>query len=58
MKKKILFFNVKHSQLILFWQVSFYFMTFDPNNWGLIGRIAFVFIFMLLFVYGLKNIDG
>ena len=56
MKKEILFLIVTFTLIYL--AVSFIFMTFDPRNWHLIGRIAFVLSFMLLSFTGLKNIDG
>lgn len=55
MKKEILFLIVLFTLIYL--AVSFIFMTFDPNNWHLIGRIAFVLSFISLSFMGLKNID-
>jgi len=55
MKKEILFLIVTFTLIYL--ALSFIFMTFDPVNWGLIGRIAFVLNFIWVSSMGLKNID-
>ena len=56
MKKEILFLIVTFTLIYL--AMSFIFMTFDPRNWHLIGRIAFVLSFISFSFMGLKNIDG
>ncbi len=43
--------------IIIYLAMSFIFMTFDPNSFGLIGRIAFVLSFISFSFMGLKNID-
>jgi hypothetical protein len=55
MKKEILFLIITFTFIYL--AMSFIFMTFDPSNWGLIGRIAFVLNFAWVSFMGLKNID-
>ncbi len=55
MKKEILFLIVIFTLIYL--AMSFIFMTFDPRNWHLIGRIAFVLNFAWVSFMGLKNID-
>ena len=55
MKKEILFLIVIFTLIYL--ALSFIFMTFDPGNWHLIGRIAFVLSFISFSFMGLKNID-
>jgi hypothetical protein len=55
MKKEILFLIITFTFIYL--AMSFIFMTFDPGNWGLIGRIAFVLNFAWISFMGLKNID-
>ena len=56
MKKEILFLIVLFT--LIYFAISFIFMTFDQSNWHLIGRIAFVLIFMLFSFMGLINIDN
>ena len=55
MKKEVLFLIITFTLIYL--AMSFIFMTFDPGNWGLIGRIAFVLNFTWVSSMGLKNID-
>jgi len=55
MKKEILFLIVTFALIYL--ALSFIFMTFDPSNWHLIGRVAFVLFFISFSFMGLKNID-
>lgn len=55
MKKEILFLIELFTLIYL--SMSFIFMTFDPGNWHLIGRIAFVLSFISFSFMGLKNID-
>ena len=55
MKKEILFLIVTFTLIYL--AMSFIFMTFDPRNWHLIGRTAFVLFFISFSFMGLKNID-
>lgn len=56
MKKEILFLIVIF--ILIYLAMSFIFMTFDPKNWHLIGRIAFMLSFISFSFMGLKNIDG
>jgi len=55
MKKEILFLIVTFTLIYL--AMSFIFMTFDPGNWHLIGRVAFVLSFISFSFMGLKNIN-
>ncbi len=55
MKKEILFLIITFA--LIYFALSFIFVTFDPVNWGLIGRIAFVLSFISFSFMGLKNID-
>jgi hypothetical protein len=55
MKKEILFLIITFTFIYL--AMSFIFMTFDPGNWHLIGRIAFVLSFISFSFIGLKNVD-